>query len=85
MAEKTLSPAKYLAWNELILAMHRATQETRGLKIKVPVQQVALLKRAFYQVKASEPEFSTLSLLATPDPSCFLIYHPVTKEEIPNG
>ena len=85
MAEKSLSPARYLAWSSLISAMHRATQETRGLKIRVDESQVPLLKRAFYQIKASEQGLENLSLLATSDPACFLIYHPPAKEEIPNG
>ena len=80
----SLSSAPFLAYQDLLSAMHQATKETRGVKIQVPLPQVPLLKRAFYLCKASEVELQGLSLLSTPDSSRFLIYHQ-PPERIPNG
>jgi hypothetical protein len=80
----SLSSAQFIAYQDLLSAMYRATKEDRGVKVQVPLEQQALLKRAFYLCKSSEVELSKLSLLSTPDPSIFLIYHQ-PPERIPNG
>lgn len=83
MAYKQLSPAQTIAYSKLLFAFEESLVQNRGVKIQVPSEQAALLKRAFYQCKASDERYSELSLLATKDPSIFLIYH--NQKEIPNG
>ena len=82
--EESLSPARFLAYQALFQAMHQALEETRGVRIGVPQEQVALLKRAFYQVRKTSQDFKPLALLSTASPTEFLIYHP-KKEEISDG
>lgn len=79
-----MKASQFLACASLISAMQQATKEYRGVKIFVPEIQVPKLKRLFYQCKAANPSFESLSLLATANPSVFLIYHE-PEEEIPNG
>lgn len=79
-----MKASQFLACASLISAMQQALEESRGVKIFVPEAQVPKLKRMFYQCRAYEPSFEPLSLLATANPSTFLIYHEPEKE-IPNG
>ena len=79
-----LSSARFIAYQGLFQAMVQAVAAERGVRVAVPEEQVALLKRAFYQLRKEDSSFANLALLATPNPAQFLIYHQ-PREEISDG
>lgn len=56
----------------LLRAMQEAMESPTGFKIRV--SSASSLKNHFYSLRRKFPEYSTLRLLATPDPSVFILF-----------
>lgn len=65
----------------LITAMQEALESPSGFKIRA--SSVSQLKNLFYSTRRTFPEYASLRLLATADPSTYIIFkEPSNAQEI---